>query len=119
LPLKNHLELIEGEHEIVPGIYAIPAPGHTPGHLALVISSGTEQLLHVADAILDPLYVQHPDWRTVFDLSEAQASRTRAALLDRAAGRNTLVFGFHFPYPGFGRVNRNGNRWSWEPSPAT
>ena len=114
-PLKKHVELIEGNDEIVPGIYAIPAPGHTPGHLALLISSGTEQLLHVADAVLDPLFLQHPEWRTAFDLSEDHACRTRAALLDRAAAGKALVLGFHFPFPGIGHVSRRGSRWSWEP----
>jgi glyoxylase-like metal-dependent hydrolase (beta-lactamase superfamily II) len=36
-PLKGRVELLDGEKEIVPGVYAIPAPGHTPGHIAVVV----------------------------------------------------------------------------------
>src|SRR5580704_8235732 len=47
-PLKDRIELLDGEKEIVPGIQAIPAPGHTPGHIALLISSSGGQLLHMS-----------------------------------------------------------------------
>ncbi len=114
-PLRDHIELIDREIEIVPGVSVIPAPGHTPGHIALAICSGTEHLLHLADAVLDPLYFEHPDWRTAFDLSQDQAFATRSALLDRAVADHALVFGFHFPFPGVGSVTRSGCRWLWHP----
>ncbi len=112
-PLSDHIELIDRETEIVPGVSVIPSPGHTPGHTALAICSGTEHLLHLGDAVLDPLYFEHPDWRTAFDLLEEEACVTRTRLLDRAVADHALVFGFHFPFPGAGNVTRTGARWGW------
>jgi glyoxylase-like metal-dependent hydrolase (beta-lactamase superfamily II) len=115
-PLKPQMELIEAEKEIAPGIHAIPAPGHTPGHIALVISSAKEQLLHIADAVLHPMHLEHPAWRNVFDLSEDEAAMTRQRLLDRAAADNVNVLAYHFPFPGLGRVTTSGNAWRWKPA---
>jgi glyoxylase-like metal-dependent hydrolase (beta-lactamase superfamily II) len=113
-PLKNRIELLEGEKEIVPGILAIPAPGHTPGHIGLVISSLNEQLLHMSDAVLNPLHVENPGWRSFFDMDEEQATTTRRVLLDRAAADRVSVLAYHFPFPGMGRVESKGHAWKWE-----
>ena len=50
-PIRDQLDLIDSEEEIVSGISAIAAPGHTPGHIALAISSGTDQLLCFGDSV--------------------------------------------------------------------
>jgi glyoxylase-like metal-dependent hydrolase (beta-lactamase superfamily II) len=115
-PLHKHIELIEGETEIVPGIYAVPASGHTPGHMALLISSGDEQLLHIADVVLHPILMEHPDWYSRFDLISDQALVTKRRLLDRAAVDKALVFAFHFaPFPSMGHVVHRGDAWQWQP----
>jgi glyoxylase-like metal-dependent hydrolase (beta-lactamase superfamily II) len=106
--------LPDDEKEIVPGVYAIPAPGHTPGHLALVVSSSKAHLLHVADAVLHPMNLEYPAWRNVFDLNEDGAATTRQRLLDRAAADDAAVVAYHFPFPGLGRVRNNGTDWRWE-----
>src|SRR5271154_6056461 len=76
-PLKGRVDLLDGEKEIAPGIQAIPAPGHTPGHIALLISSSSEQFLHLSDAVLNPLHLEYPAWRSLFDLNPDDASSTR------------------------------------------
>jgi len=115
-PLQSHIDLLDRETEIVPGIHAIPAPGHTPGHIALLISSGNEQLLHIADAVLHPILMEHPDWYPRFDLIHEQAQATKHRLLDRAAVDKVLVFAFHFaPFPSMGRVVQHGGGWHWQP----
>ena len=113
-PLKGCIELFEGEKEVVPGVHVIPAPGHTPGHVALVISSTNEELLHVADAVLHPMHLEHPAWRNAFDLNQDDAATTRRRLLDRAAADNAIVLAYHFPFPGIGRVKKSANAWKWE-----
>jgi glyoxylase-like metal-dependent hydrolase (beta-lactamase superfamily II) len=116
-PLKAQIDLIDSEKEVVSGVHAIPAPGHTPGHLAIAISSGKKQLLHMVDAVLHPLHLEHPSWRNIFDLSEDGAVRTRQKLLNRAVAENADVLAYHFPFPGLGHIatNRNG-AWKWEPA---
>ena len=114
-PIRSQIELIDREIEIVPGIYAIPAPGHTPGHMALLISSGNQQLLHMADTVLHPILMEHPEWRPSFDLMPDQAAATKRGLLDRAAADQLLALAFHFPFPGLGRVLPKGDAWQWQP----
>ena len=57
------MEQIEPGDEIAPGVTALAAPGHTPGHLAVEVASDGERLLHIVDAALDPVsHLRHPDW---------------------------------------------------------
>lgn len=107
-PLEKCVELLDDEKEIVPGAYAVPAPGHTRGHFALVVSSSKAQLLHMADSVLRAMHLEHPAWRNIFDLNEDTAATTRGRLLDRAAADNASVLAYHFPFPGLGRVTNNG-----------
>jgi glyoxylase-like metal-dependent hydrolase (beta-lactamase superfamily II) len=115
-PIQQQVDLLERETEVVPGIRALPAPGHTPGHMAIVISSGQDHLLYLADAVLHPIHLEQPDWQTVFDLAQDRAAKTRRELLDQAAADQMNVMAYHFPFPGFGRVVSKGpQRWHWEP----
>jgi glyoxylase-like metal-dependent hydrolase (beta-lactamase superfamily II) len=114
-PLKERIGLVDGEKEIAPGVLAIPAPGHTPGHMALAISSGKNQLLHIVDAVLQPLHLRYPAWRNIFDLNEDTAVATRKKLLDRAAADHSTILAYHFPFPGLGEVVRSGISWEWTP----
>lgn len=113
-PLKGRIELLAGEKEIVPGILAIPAPGHTPGHIALLITSGNSHLLHMSDAVLTPLHLENPSWRNIFDLNLEDASASRRRLLDRATADKMRVLAYHFPFPGLGRIESKGSAWKWE-----
>jgi glyoxylase-like metal-dependent hydrolase (beta-lactamase superfamily II) len=111
----GRLRLIEGDHEPAPGIQILPAFGHTPGHLAVLISSGRQQLLYGADAIVHPVHIQHPEWNTVFDVVPEQAIMTRRQLLDRSASDQCLTFHYHFPFPCIGSVSRWNSGYRWQP----
>lgn len=115
LPIKDRLTLIDQEVEIVSGIRAIAAPGHTPGHMALSIVSEDDRLLCVSDTILHPIHLEHPEWHARVDVVPEQVVRTRRRLLNEAAAMNCMVIAFHFPFPGLGRVVRKGETWQWLP----
>ena len=112
-PLASRLEPVESEVEISPGVRVLPAPGHTPGHVAVIIASGREQCLYVGDAFVFPVQAERPEWNLPFDLSPDQATATRRALLDRAASEEMLVFAYHCPFPPLGRIERRGAAWHW------
>ncbi len=118
-PIQGQLDLIDHETEILPGIQAIAAPGHTPGHMALAISSGGEQLLCISDTVLSPIHLEQPDWYPVVDLAPEQAMATKRRLLDRAAAEKALVIASHFPFPGLGHVIQKGEGWQWQPIETT
>jgi glyoxylase-like metal-dependent hydrolase (beta-lactamase superfamily II) len=115
LPLEDRFDLVEREKEVVPGVRVLPAPGHTPGHMAVAISSGGEELLCPADAMLHPIHLERPDWYAGVDLAPQQALATRRQLLERAVAHKALVHVFHFPFPGLGRVVQRGKAWRWQP----
>jgi glyoxylase-like metal-dependent hydrolase (beta-lactamase superfamily II) len=114
-PIKRQLNLVDCEREIVPGIRAVEAQGHTPGHMALAISSGDDQLLVVSDVVLHPIHVEQPDWCASVDFFPEQVEATRRRLLSRAAAEKALVLAFHFPFPGMGHVVQRGEKWQWQP----
>ena len=103
------LELIEGTVDLVAGIRLLPAPGHTPGQLAVEIGS-RRGALYLADVVIDELHVEHPDWVMSFDDEPDLNVETRNALLERAADEERIVAAAHIPKPGrIGRV-RDGFR---------
>jgi glyoxylase-like metal-dependent hydrolase (beta-lactamase superfamily II) len=114
-PIQGQLELVDHETEIVPGIQAVAAPGHTPGQMALAISSRGKQLLCVSDVVLHPIHLEQPEWCAGTDFSPQQVLATRRRLLKRAADEKALVLAFHFPFPGLGHVVRKGKAWQWQP----
>ncbi len=115
-PLEGRLTLVEEDSEILPGIHAISTFGHTPGHIALSISSEDERLLHVSDAVLYPLHLEHPEWTPVFDMLPEQASASKRKIFDLAAEENALVFAHHFPpFPALGHVRKQERGWRWQP----
>lgn len=114
-PIRERLDLISRPGEIVPGIEAVPAPGHSPYQFALTISSGDERLFCIVDVASNPLQLEHPEWTPIFDQDPEQALITRRRILDQAASEESTVFVYHYPFPGFGRVVRHGNAWRWEP----
>lgn len=115
LPIADRFDRIANDAEIVPGIRAIPAPGHTPGQIALLIESEGERLLHVADAWHHPVELPRPDWYFSFDWNPDQTVATRRALLDMAARENLLVLPYHATFPGLGQVVADGDVWRWQP----
>jgi glyoxylase-like metal-dependent hydrolase (beta-lactamase superfamily II) len=119
-PLGERVRYLTGESEIVPGIRALPAPGHTPGHMVVRVASGGEQLLYISDTVLYPFHLEHPDWIPVFDIAPEQAAASKRAVFDRAAAEKPLVLGMHFPpFPSLGHVVASGAGWQWQPIEAT
>jgi glyoxylase-like metal-dependent hydrolase (beta-lactamase superfamily II) len=116
-PMRDRLSLVDDGAEVVSGIRVIASPGHTPGHVALSITSDGEELLHISDVVLYPLHLEHPDWVPVFDILPEQAAASKRRIFDRAAEQQALVFAHHFPpFPNLGRVRKHGAGWEWQPS---
>jgi glyoxylase-like metal-dependent hydrolase (beta-lactamase superfamily II) len=114
-PIQGQLDLVDQESEIVPGIKAVSAPGHTPGHMAVAISSEGENLLCFSDAAIHPIHLEQPDWYSVFDLAPEQALASKRRLMDKAVAEEALVFAFHFSFPGLGHIIQRGEEWQWQP----
>lgn len=114
--IEGRINLVDGESEIVPGIRAIPAPGHTPGHMVVAFASGDQQLFYISDTVLYPLHLEHPDWLPVYDILPEKAAASKHAIFDRVAQEGALVVGQHFPpFPSLGHVVKLERGWQWQP----
>lgn len=116
---KSRLALIAGqtgqfkpEQEVLPGITALATYGHTPGHVAFQLHSGSESLVIVGDALTNVRYsFEAPTLITGSDQDGTMAAESRLKLLDRLVAQKADVIGFHFPYPGTGRVERHAGAY--------
>jgi len=115
LPIRDRLELVDHEKEIVPGVWAVDARGHTPGHMAVSIISDNRQLLCISDTVIHQIHLEQPEWYTKYDLAPKKVIATRRRLFDRAATEKASVHAFHFPFPGLGYVIQKGDGWQWQP----
>jgi glyoxylase-like metal-dependent hydrolase (beta-lactamase superfamily II) len=103
------------EKEVMPGITAIQADGHTPGHTAYLISSGNQQMLFVADITNHPgIFARRPEWQAIFDVDPQQAIATRKRLLDRAAADKIRLSFYHAPFPATGFVVKDGAGYDFQ-----
>lgn len=102
---------------ILPGaVAAVAVDGHTPGHTAYEIASGDERLLYIGDSVHHfVVSVQRPEWTVQYDENAPLAQTSRRALLRRAADDNLRVYAVHFPFPGLGRIQAQGDSFVWVP----
>ncbi|MCM2561414.1 MBL fold metallo-hydrolase [Lutimaribacter sp. EGI FJ00015] len=109
--------LLGNDDEIVPGVRVIDTPGHTPGHMSVVVESGGKQLMALGDA-MSHAYTNfaHPDWYNNFDADGEQTVATRLRLLDMAAADRISILGYHFPFPGVGHVLREDDSYRFIPA---
>src|SRR5882724_162337 len=119
--LMDKVTKYEWGREVAPGITAIDAAGHTPGHTAFAVASGNARVLVQSDVTNIPeLFLRNPDWHVAFDIDPQKAAETRHKFYDMAAAEKALVVGFHFTFPSVGYVEKDGNGYrlvpiAWNP----
>ena len=116
--IKSKLIFVEPGKEIIPGIKVIDAKGHTPGQLAVIVTSLEEKLIYISDVVFHQLHLKYQDWlpakRYMFDQIEYE--KTKRRILNMAADENMLVSAMHFyPPPSLGYVKRQETGWEWIP----
>ena len=111
------MRFIEPGDEIVPGLIAVDAFGHSAGHLVFRLRSGEKELLLLNDTT--PHYVAsfaHPEWHFIMDDAADAAAITRKRILEMAASEELPVVGFHLPFPALGHVERRGEGYEFRPA---
>jgi glyoxylase-like metal-dependent hydrolase (beta-lactamase superfamily II) len=106
LKALDRVELVSGEQTITEEVTLLPTPGHTPGHMAVLIASAGEKALISGDMLVHPAQVSEPDWVFAFDADAEQAIATRKQMLDRLEADGIKLIGCHFPVPGIGGIAR-------------
>jgi glyoxylase-like metal-dependent hydrolase (beta-lactamase superfamily II) len=104
-------------NEVAPGIVSVAAYGHTPGHTAFAIHSGSQSMLAMSDTVRNPyLFARHPDWQPAFDMDGPQAVDARRRMLDRVAADRMLIEAYHFPFPACGHIAKTASGYDFVPS---
>ncbi|MDB5411936.1 MAG: Glyoxylase, beta-lactamase superfamily [Rubritepida sp.] len=115
-PYQGRIRQIADGAEAVPGIRAMAAYGHTPGHTMYHIADGGEQMVFLADVTNRPeIMARKPEWQIVFDFDGDMAATTRRRVLDRVATDRMRVTGYHFPFPATGYFIRDGQGFRFVP----
>lgn len=117
LPLADRSTFLEPGDEVVPGVHAVEAFGHSAGHMAFHIESDGQRLLLWADSFNHYVAsLQAPEWQVVFDDDRERAVQTRRRILDMVVSEKLWVVGFHMPFPSVGFVETVRDRPRWIPA---
>ena len=113
--IKPRLDAFDPAAELVPGVVkAVDIKGHTPGHSGYLITSGSDSLFYIGDAMHNfVISVQEPEWTNAYDTDGQTAAASRAALVSQSASSGQRIFAVHFPYPGIGKITGRGNEFAW------
>ncbi|HEY2043431.1 MAG TPA: MBL fold metallo-hydrolase [Jatrophihabitans sp.] len=108
----DQLRLVTVDTTIAPGVTLTMTPGHTPGHLSVVVASRDRRALLLGDAIVCPVQLDEPTWQSIGDVDPELAKRVRERLFRELEDDATVGSGAHFPELQFGRVlAAQGRRW--------
>ena len=108
------MELVDGEVALTSELTTLPTPGHTPGHMSIMISSQGQQGLILGDVLHNTVQIEHTDWVSRADIDPETTRATRSALLARLELEGTTVAAVHLPSPGFGKIVRLEGRRYWQ-----
>ena len=109
------VDLVDVEHRLTDHVRLRPTPGHTPGHVSVVIESEGERAVITGDLSHMVVQAAHPEWGSSFDVDPAGAEATRRAFFAEHADTDVLVLGTHWE-PCAGRVRSDGDVWRVEPA---
>ena len=107
-------DLVESDHRLSPEIRLMPTPGHTPGHVSVVIESEGQSAIITGDLMHHPCQMARPDWCPGVDVDKTLSEATRRGFLNDVADKQVLVIGTHFAGPTAGHVRRDGAAWRFE-----
>jgi glyoxylase-like metal-dependent hydrolase (beta-lactamase superfamily II) len=113
--IKEKINMFKPGAEVLPGINVLDTAGHTPGHVSFELAGG-DGLIITGDAITNPLFFKHPDWKFAFDADHAGAIANRKKLLDMAVSGKKQMLGYHWPYPGLGRAEAKDGAYVYVPA---
>lgn len=115
-PIAGEVKRFAAGEEVVPSLTAVAAPGHTPGHTAFMLASGSARQLIMGDTANHPaLFVRNPGWSAVFDMDAEQARETRVKMLDLAAAERLQVSFYHAPFPAAGHILKGADGYRFVP----
>ena len=105
------VDLVDTQHKLCDEVSLTPTPGHTPGHVSVMIESRGERALITGDFLHHPCQFAHPEWSSAPDDDPPLAIETRRSMYQRLADEPVLVIGTHFATPTAGYLKKDGDRY--------
>lgn len=110
------VDWVEPGKELVPGVTLTSTPGHTPGHVSVLLQSGDAHAVISGDVFHTQAQVGRVGWSAQFDTAPGEAIATRQTFLEEFADTSTLVLGTHFGTPTGAYIRRDGDSFKLVPA---
>lgn len=115
-PLAEKTTFLDDGGSPAPGITALLAAGHTPGHMAYVLESDGQRLVLTADTANHYVFsLQQPGWEVRFDADKAMGADTRKKVFGMIAADRIPFIGYHMPFPAVGYAEPKGDGFRFVP----
>ncbi|QFY63269.1 MBL fold metallo-hydrolase (plasmid) [Rhizobium grahamii] len=115
--IDGHVKTFKPGAKVASGITSVGLKGHTPGHVGYQIVSGKEKLFDIGDTVHSSIIsLAKPEWPVGFDSDASGGEKNRIETLKKLAQTNELIFAPHFPFPGVGHIQADGDHFKWEPT---
>jgi len=101
-------DVVRPDYEITSEVRLISTPGHSPGHVAVRISSVGEHAIVTGDLMHHPCQMARPHWCSPFDFDRPTALDTRKKFLAEFSDEPVLIIGSHFATPTAGHIVADG-----------
>lgn len=114
--IEKKVERRKDGDSVAPGLTYLATPGHTPGHMVVLIDNGGQRLVVGGDVLTHTaISFARPDWRIGADFDRDRGIATRKRLLDQLTNDRIPLIGFHIAWPGLGVVERAGPAYRFIP----
>ena len=107
-------EMVTANHKLGDEITLIPTPGHTAGHVSVLLKSNSQEAIITGDALHSTVQCWQPEWHFKYDSDAELAAKSRRQLLESASESSCRVLGSHFSLPSIGRIRTEGNAFRWD-----
>ena len=116
VPVVEKMTFVNDGEDVVSGITAVAAFGHTPGHTVYHIESNGQRLMITSDTANHyVLALQRPDWHFSFDVDKDAAAASRKKVFGMIAADKIPFIGYHMPFPSIGFVEKMGQGFRYMP----
>jgi glyoxylase-like metal-dependent hydrolase (beta-lactamase superfamily II) len=105
--------VVDGETELLPGVWVIPTGGHSKGHQAIVVRGSNKTLAFFGDLGMRP-WSANPRWVTAFDDFPLDSVEVKGELFARASAEGWLIALSHEPMTPIGRLAPDRDRYRFD-----
>jgi glyoxylase-like metal-dependent hydrolase (beta-lactamase superfamily II) len=118
LPVRDRLVFYKDGQEVLPGVTAMAAPGHTVGHHIFMVNSDGKSFAFLGDLTHHQiLLLEKPRMQFSYDTDPNQAAESRVKMLDMLAANKIPVMSYHYPWPGYGHVIKTADGFHYIAEP--